>query len=95
MPILLIWHLCNLPNSQKVLKKETKLIQVKKKREQKHNFIDVKNEITYVESIVNKSREENLIPFVILQSMLPIWFWWFVSAAKLNFFLCIWSLRNN
>ena len=46
-----------------MLKNETKLIQVKKKREQKHNLIDVKNEITYVESIVNKSREENLIPF--------------------------------
>ena len=36
---------------------------MKQKRERKHNFIEVENEITYTESIVNKSRAENLIPF--------------------------------
>ena len=36
---------------------------MKQKRERKHNFIDVENEITYGESIVNKSKAENLIPF--------------------------------
>ena len=36
---------------------------MRQKRERKHNFIEIKNEISYGESIVNKSREENLIPF--------------------------------
>ena len=36
---------------------------VKQKRERKHNVINVENEITYSESIVNKSRAENLIFF--------------------------------
>ena len=44
--------LMNSLNSQKKLKKETKLMSVKQKRERKHNFIEVENEITYVESIV-------------------------------------------
>ena len=48
---------------EEVKKKEIKLISVKHKRERKHNFIEVKNEITYGESIVTKSREENLISF--------------------------------
>ena len=48
---------------------------MKQRSERKHNFIEVKNEITYGESKVNKSRAENLISFVIIQSMLPIWFW--------------------
>ena len=56
------------------VKKETKRISVKHKRERKHNFIEVENEITYGESILKKSREENIISFVILQSMFPIWF---------------------
>ena len=34
------------------------------KYNRKHNFIEVKNEITYRESIVNKSRVENLIHFL-------------------------------
>ena len=36
---------------------------MKQKRERMHNFIEVENEITYEESIVNKSRVENLISF--------------------------------
>ena len=36
---------------------------MKQKRERKHNFIEVKNEITYEESTINKSITENLIPF--------------------------------
>ena len=52
---------------------------MKEKRERKHNFTEVENEITYAKSIVNKSREENLIHFCNLQS----------KSAKLNFFLCI------
>ena len=36
---------------------------MKQRRERKHNSIEVKNEITYGESIVNKSRAENLIIF--------------------------------
>ena len=36
---------------------------MKQKRERKHNFIEVENEITNGELIVNKSRAENLIPF--------------------------------
>ena len=36
---------------------------MKQKREQKHNFIELENEITYGESIVNKSSAENLIFF--------------------------------
>ena len=36
---------------------------MKKKREQKYNFIEVENEINYGESVVNKSRGENLTPF--------------------------------
>ena len=36
---------------------------MKHKRERKHTFIEVENEITYEESIVNKSRAENLILF--------------------------------
>ena len=63
MSIFLNWHLCNPPNSQKKLNKETKLISVKQKQERKHNFIEVKNEIIYAKSIVNKSRAENLIHF--------------------------------
>ena len=45
------------------VKKETKFISIKQRREQKHNFIKVKNEITYGESIVNKSKAENIIHF--------------------------------
>ena len=45
------------------VKKKTILISVKQKRERTHNFIEVENEITYGESIVNKSRTENLIIF--------------------------------
>ena len=48
---------------------------MKHKGEGKHNFIEVKNEITYGKSIVNKSRANNLIFLRHLQSMLPIWFW--------------------
>ena len=33
------------------------------KHKRKQNFIEVENEITYGESIVNKSRAENLIMF--------------------------------
>ena len=36
---------------------------MKQSRERKHNFIEVENEIIYGESIVNKSRAENIIPF--------------------------------
>ena len=36
---------------------------MKKRRERKHYSIDVENEITYRELMVNKSRAENLIPF--------------------------------
>ena len=36
---------------------------MKQKRERNHNFIEAENEITYGESIVNKSRAENLISF--------------------------------
>ena len=36
---------------------------MKQNREGKHNFIEVENEIVYAESIVNKSRAENLIYF--------------------------------
>ena len=36
---------------------------MKQRRERKHNSIEVENEITYGESIVNESRAENLIPF--------------------------------
>ena len=40
-----------------------KLISMKQKQERKHCFIEVENEITYRESIVYKSRSENLIRF--------------------------------
>ena len=36
---------------------------MKQRRERNHNFIEAENKITYGESIVNKSRAENLIPF--------------------------------
>ena len=36
---------------------------MKQKREPKNNFIEVENKITYGESIINKSRAENLILF--------------------------------
>ena len=36
---------------------------MKQRRERKHNFIEVENEITYGKSIVNESRVENLISF--------------------------------
>ena len=36
---------------------------MKQRREQKQNSIEVENEITYGESIVNKSRVETRIPF--------------------------------
>ena len=36
---------------------------MKQRTERKHNFIEVGNEITYKESIVNKLDEENLILF--------------------------------
>ena len=36
---------------------------MKQRQERKHNFIEVENEITYRESLVNKSRAENLISF--------------------------------
>ena len=34
---------------------------MKQRGEQKYNFIEVENEITYGKSIINKSRAENLI----------------------------------
>ena len=36
---------------------------MKQRRERKQNSLEVENEITYEESIVNKSRAENLILF--------------------------------
>ena len=39
------------------------LFNVKQKRERKQNFIEVKSEINFEESIVDKSRAENLILF--------------------------------
>ena len=36
---------------------------MKQRRDRKHNFIEVENEITYGESIVNKLRAENQILF--------------------------------
>ena len=36
---------------------------MKQKQERKQNFIEIENEITYGESIVNKSRAKNLIFF--------------------------------
>ena len=46
---------------------------MKQKRERKHNFIDVENEINYGESIVKKNQEQKTeSSFVILQPMLPI-----------------------
>ena len=36
---------------------------MKQKRERKYNSIEIENEITYGESMVNKSRAENLILF--------------------------------
>ena len=63
MRIFLNSLLCNSPNSQKKLKKETKLVSVKHKQERKYNSIEVKNEIIYGESIVYKLRAENLISF--------------------------------
>ena len=36
---------------------------MKQKRKRKHSFLEVENEITYGESIVNKSGAENLIFF--------------------------------
>ena len=49
---------------------------MKHKRQRKHNFIEIENEITYGESIVNKSRAEKrhliITENVILQLMLPI-----------------------
>ena len=33
------------------------------KQKRKHNFVEVENQITYGESIVNKLRKENLIHF--------------------------------
>ena len=36
---------------------------MKQRRERNHNSIEVENEITHGESIVKKSRAENLIPF--------------------------------
>ena len=36
---------------------------MKQIRERKTFFIEVENEITYAESIVNKSKAKNLIPF--------------------------------
>ena len=36
---------------------------MKQRRARKHNSIEVENEITYGESIVTKSRAENLISF--------------------------------
>ena len=36
---------------------------MKQKRERKHNFLEVENEINYGESIVNKLRAEKLILF--------------------------------
>ena len=36
---------------------------MKQKRERKHNFIEVENEITYEGWIANKSRAKNLIHF--------------------------------
>ena len=37
---------------------------MKQRQERKYNFIEVENKITYGESIVNKSRAKNLIPFL-------------------------------
>ena len=36
---------------------------MKQRQERKHNSIEIENEITYGESIVNKPRAENPIPF--------------------------------
>ena len=36
---------------------------MQQRRERKHNFIEVENEITYGKLTVNKSRAENPIPF--------------------------------
>ena len=36
---------------------------MKQKRERKHSFIEMKNDISNRESIVNKSRAQNLIHF--------------------------------
>ena len=36
---------------------------MKQKQKRNHNFIEIENEFTYGESIVNKSREENLISY--------------------------------
>ena len=60
MSIFLNRHLCNSLNSHKKLKK--KFIPVKR-RERKHNFTEVENEITYGESIVKKTRAKNPISF--------------------------------
>ncbi|WZZ35821.1 hypothetical protein YC2023_019222 [Brassica napus] len=48
----------------KKLKKETKLVSVKQKRERKHNFIEVKNEITYWESIVWTQKSRTLFEYL-------------------------------
>ena len=40
-----------------------KFISMKQKQKRNHNFIEIENEFTYGESIVNKSRVENLISF--------------------------------
>ena len=65
---------------------------MKEKRERKHNFIEVENEINYGESKVKKSRAENLISFCHFTIDVAYWFWWFVLAVKLNFFLCAYAV---
>ena len=36
---------------------------MKQRRERKHNSMEIENEITYGDSIISKSRAENLISF--------------------------------
>ena len=63
--IFLNWHLYNSLNSPKKIKRnKTHISEIE--RERKHTFIEVKNEMIYGESIVNKLRGENLITFIIL-----------------------------
>ena len=56
------------------------------KHKQKHNFIEVENKITYADSIVNKSREEKIIPFCHFTINVAYLVFVIMSPAKLNFF---------
>ena len=74
---------------------------MKHKRQRKHNFIEVENEITYEESIVNKTRAEkrhllitemvHLIPFCHFTIDVSYTTILICVSAKLNILLCIWS----